>query len=1626
MTPITDEPEYLSRGIDYLGDLGAKLRDLQGFATLAHELIQNADDAAGATRMSFAVSQSALVVDNDGQFTDCGHVTQPECPWKHDATRGYMCDFHGFRSVASGHKRERLGTTGAFGIGFISVYQITDLPELISGGRHWKLHEDLPEDKRIRVCKGCRACQAPNLPKTRFILPWALDPNSTLRKALRAPAQSPDAPKELLGELCRSLATAMLFLKNLTGMEVFDDGKVVLCLQRLVENDSLIVSDGKKDRIWHLLRGEFKETADQLRQRPDSRIEPKRTANVTLAIPEDSFDKGLLCACLPTQQETGLPFHVNADFFPHSDRKRIILEQDYQSEWNRAAIRSAAGILCDHLHGLPAKLGHKHLWHLFSTVQRVGDDAQKGHKEKTFEQFWERLRPILRGSKVFFTSRKEWKTAGEVVFPSEKEEEDVVPILEGLDLSLLHAELRPHFNLFRSKDVGVALLDINHIADALLDNGLDERTEVSLLPSFLQPEESRRLLRRELALLLGRQRRPDDQKKLARCAVMPGRDKALWPCNQIYRADEETISLFTRINRTTPFLADIEEEAAELARLCPEFTTAVAVERLAKTLFDSDSETAAPLDPVAILGWFEDRRDDLRRSVTVRNGIAALPIFPCSEGFKPLTSLSLPGDFTDPIGLAGVVDLARLKERRDFLIELGAKKLTFTRYAGDHVPRALRQPDITVDQKRSVVRLLAERIGEIRDHDEVRQSLAELQLIECKGGHFRRPREVYFDHDVIRVVLGGEVALAVLPKGHESATQDLYHWLGVAASPRYEAIVGRVKALTTNPPTDDSVDAIEVIFRHLGQRFGDREKSNPVLMELRTLAWLPARDDRKRWHRPGELYAVFQDYLFESQAEFLDLPREVQTSCGDLLSFLMVKNRPSTRQVVDHLIHCSQSGVVVNKEVYRVLNDAATDEAVLRLRDKACLILRDNSYVKPSQVFWNEHPFGHYRHRLGNDLRKYGDLFARLDVRESPDHNDAFAVLHEISNEFGPPNHLLNESTHAILLACWQRLDRALQEEVTAPVDLAKLEAEKVIPDARRLLNPPMKMFFEDRPGLSMKFKPFLDNDVIPRPQGAWRAMLEAGVRLLSSAVCTHLVECRDPVADPRVTALLRERRRQLLRVLETAHDANGQPDLSLLDRVQVQSVSALRVQYSVKAFNQEHSSEPEDLPAKYQASDGLLYFVPRGSDAPWASIARELALALWPEADPGRLAAGIKEVLAATSEGEAAAMLDELGFAPLAVAEQELGVAAEVIEDLGGESAPPETQQPRRPTEGKAPVTDGLPGEDGKTQSAEGSSPTGQGAPNVPVTATKGQPETQRPGPGVDKSARSPSDGDDADDNADFDDDEQEQGTGQRRDGERRRTLGTPARSPSDEDDVGDDDNSDDGEREPGTGQRRHGGRHGPLGTPARSPSDEDDADEEGDTEDERKPGTGQRRDGQRRGQRPAGGRDGKRGPARGGYPVLRSYVSYDDPEAEREVDPVVAERRERVNRQGMNRVLEYERQHGRRPREMPHLHPGYDVESDNDQGQLERYIEVKSLSGNWEGPHAGMTDMQFKNNLAIGKRYWLYVVERADKPDFTIWRIQNPAESVTSFMFDDGWKNVAESDEEAGDPVAGGDMKS
>jgi hypothetical protein len=166
----------------------------------------------------------------------------------------------------------------------------------------------------------------------------------------------------------------------------------------------------------------------------------------------------------------------------------------------------------------------------------------------------------------------------------------------------------------------------------------------------------------------------------------------------------------------------------------------------------------------------------------------------------------------------------------------------------------------------------------------------------------------------------------------------------------------------------------------------------------------------------------------------------------------------------------------------------------------------------------------------------------------------------------------------------------------------------------------------------------------------------------------------------------------------------------------------------------------------------------------------------------------------------------------------------------------------------------------------------------------------------------------------------------------------------------------------------------------------------------------------------RPGGSRSGSSGASvstgtspRSGYAVLRSYVVPDSKPGEF-TESNDNTRRNELGHIGVERVLEFERRAGRFPEEMPPLNAGFDVRSSNAAGAVERYIEVKSLSGDWNGVDVAITRAQFEFALQRGPSVWLYVVERAAQDDFRVYPIQNPAQQANRFMFDYGWKDLAE----------------
>jgi len=1473
------EAKHLSRSIDHLGDLGAKLRDLQGFATLAFELIQNADDVPGATAMSFDVCEDALIVDNNGVFSECPKVEEYECPWKSDQAIDHRCDFHRFRRIASGDKRREADTTGAFGIGFIAVYQITDTPELISAGRHWILQEDKPEDQRIEVCPGCAKCRASDLPGTRFILPWAHDSNSPMRKGLQAEPVSPDAQQRFLNELEQTLPIAMLFLKRITNIEVKWNG----CIRHSFKQE--------KDRLWYMIEGDFAEIAGTLRAKHPQRIEEKKSAKVTLAIPINDDPTGLLCAYLPTQQNTKLPFHINADFFTTNDRKRIHLADGFQSEWNRAALKAAAYAMANSIERLTTLLGPKRFWGFLNTLKQVADLE---HGEPTYAEFWKAVEPRLKAEKIVYTTKDEWIKPHEAILLSQKEEAFAISVLEAMDFNIVNEDLRPYQTLLRLESIGVPLLDIGRLCIKLTTDGLIKRTETTNLPVYLSKKAFREGLWAHISLLLERQQRTlkvkeEDENRLRKVALAPGSDGALWPCSEINKADKETVLLFQSCGNAIPFVGE-DPAFSSLSYLCRRFDAAAAIQ----ILMNIDGNVlesawhARKLDLVKLFGWFENNKKDILENTNLRHGFAGLPIFPSSGKLHQMNALVLPGDFIDNLQLAEIVDLTALGGRREFLQDLQMQVLDFRTYVLSLIPLALSNESLNTEKRRSVVTLLAKRLGEIKDDQEVQNTLVSLSLIECTDGKFRKASQCYFESASVNECLANGVHFVLLRDNDSASIHDLYNWLGVASKPRPADLLERIKNISGLPYTADNSRIIEKIFMYLGKTFHDELPA--VLSDLTILAWLPARGKQDRWYRPGEIYAVFQSYLFESQALFLDIPQKVQQDSSQFLNLLAIKTAPSIGLIVKHILYCCDKGLSVHRDVYRVLNDKADDPALNQLSGKKCLNI-GNAYLSPNQVFWGDHPFGRYRQRLSDELRSHNNFMQKIGVRDVPNHEDALKVLDEIAKEFGNVNMPLDDEAHAVLLLCWRMIEKAYDAEKLSAVDIAVLNKQKCIANADKLLYPPEWIYFENRAGLAAKFDGFLKGNVIPKPLGAARAMIAAGVRTLGSAVEIQLLDCANPSEDSEMSLRVVERKNQFGRVIESQMPGSGTiTALQRLEALQCMATTSLMIRYHLNTFNRTLDSQPESVPALYQRAPACLYFVKKnGRTASWSAIARELAIALFPEEDPGKIAAGIKEVLAAESAADATATLNELGFAGLDTVISETPEARPSATSLGNDvlvgEMPPSTADdlslPNKPSpETAADAVESILGK-------------GTRPPTKPITGLDSEPV--RVGGGKSKEAKS------------------------------------------------------------------------------------------------------------------SAGKKSTR-------PVLRSYVP--SPDAKNDVstgsDDGEDHARNHVDIAGVRHVLDYETNTGRIPKEMPHKNPGYDVESRNAKGEVERYIEIKSLSGRWNHSYATLSRPQFDKATSLGDAFWLYVVENAESDNYQVHRIQNPALKANHFMFDDGWRSVAEIDDQ------------
>jgi hypothetical protein len=154
-----------------------------------------------------------------------------------------------------------------------------------------------------------------------------------------------------------------------------------------------------------------------------------------------------------------------------------------------------------------------------------------------------------------------------------------------------------------------------------------------------------------------------------------------------------------------------------------------------------------------------------------------------------------------------------------------------------------------------------------------------------------------------------------------------------------------------------------------------------------------------------------------------------------------------------------------------------------------------------------------------------------------------------------------------------------------------------------------------------------------------------------------------------------------------------------------------------------------------------------------------------------------------------------------------------------------------------------------------------------------------------------------------------------------------------------------------------------------------------------------------------------GKRKPQRSPGRLISYVTPLEGTKDSVDVDKDAQQDRDRVDQSAIDYVVLKESSEQRRAVVKEHSNPGYDIESYKDSNELDRYIEVKGLTGAWGERGVTMSSTQFDFVRQHRDRSWLYVVEFADDPvRRKLWRIQDPASKASHFGFDHGWQAMAE----------------
>ncbi len=287
-------------------------RPITGYSDPSHfvfEILQNAEDA-GANRITFELYQNRLEIFHDGKnfaFEDVEAIT----------------------GIGNSTKEDDINAIGKFGIGFKSVFTITETPIIHSGQYHFKIR-DFIVPSPIEIDS--------NIPNTQIILPFKHKPLS--QEEIFALIQKKLESLEL---------QTLLFLRNVKKIQWKSPNKggyyrkSVTGIEKIPASKRVTIIAGKEDeetrQYYFIFEKLFELDSKQLKVEIAFQLN-KDNDNKEIIVP---VENSKLIVYFPTEKLTSLKFLIQGPYKTIPNRENIPLND----EQNKLITQKIGGLVAD-------------------------------------------------------------------------------------------------------------------------------------------------------------------------------------------------------------------------------------------------------------------------------------------------------------------------------------------------------------------------------------------------------------------------------------------------------------------------------------------------------------------------------------------------------------------------------------------------------------------------------------------------------------------------------------------------------------------------------------------------------------------------------------------------------------------------------------------------------------------------------------------------------------------------------------------------------------------------------------------------------------------------------------------------------------------------------------------------------------------------------------------------------------------------------------------------------------------------------------------------------------------------------------------------------------------------------